>query len=263
MKNGESAAEEANHQIVELKEQLAEMKIMEQELQDQVLKLSLEKNEAFQAIPVPVEMPVLDIEEEQEELDNDINGSNNNVDIEEDVTIDENDKKNKHDGQDEEEEEDDNNDDDDDGHDSGFEEESSKAIPLESNINDLHDAGGGASLDQLQQESAELLKGIDEAEMDEGNGNSSRGKFVSGFAKLKHDYDTHVRRLLAKLAAEQMARSNLEDEIDTMNQKQGSPGKGSWMRNMFGGNKTNSNRVTKQERALKETVFDLLFDYLC
>ena len=114
-------------------------------------------------------------------------------------------------------------------------------------------------MDQLQQESDELLKEIDEAEIEEDNGLSPRGKFVSGFAKLKNDYDTHVRRLLAKLAAEQMARNTLEDEIDVMNQKnQGSPGKGGWMRSMFGGgNKGNSNRVTKQERALKETVFDL------
>ena len=160
-----------------------------------------------------------------------------------------------------EEEEDDGQDENDfSDNDSGF--DGATSINVDATADDIHEAGGNLSLEELNLESEKLMKTIEEGEGENASDGSS-SKFASGFAKLKNDYDTHVRRLLAKLASEQIARSNLEDELDSINQeksKDQSTGRGSIFKGIgkyFRGESGGAHRMTKQERALKDTVFEL------
>ena len=145
--------------------------------------------------------------------------------------------------------------------DSGF--DGATSINVDATAEDIHEAGGGLSLEELNLESEKLMKSIEETDEAGDAESGAGGKFASGFAKLKNDYDTHVRRLLAKLASEQIARSNLEDELDSVNQQErskGGAGKSSIFKGIgkyFRGDTGGSHRMTKQERALKDTVFDL------
>ena len=109
-------------------------------------------------------------------------------------------------------------------------------IEMDATLESMDRAGAAISLETLEQESEELRQqldtealnmSLDSLNMDLQSGvgvaaESNRQaqerqtdvKFASKFARLKNDYDTHVRRLLTKLAKEQMARSQAEDELE-------------------------------------------------
>jgi hypothetical protein len=87
------------------------------------------------------------------------------------------------------------------------------SIALDASYEDIEKNGGAVPMSELENES-KLLCDILDTEI-----SGSDTKFSNSFAKLKNDYDTHVRRLLSKLAVEQMTRSKLEDELEEVHQR--------------------------------------------
>ena len=105
----------------------------------------------------------------------------------------------------------------DDGNDSGFDNDlkddtALEELALETDIEEIEQESRGLPYEVLELESNSLIDKIETAK-----NASEEGKFVSDYAKLKNDYDTHVRRLLAKLAAEQIERAKVEDELENIN----------------------------------------------
>ena len=105
----------------------------------------------------------------------------------------------------------------DDGNDSGFDNDlkddtALEELALENDIEEIEQESRGLPYEVLELESNSLIDKIETAK-----NASEEGKFVSDYAKLKNDYDTHVRRLLAKLAAEQIERAKVEDELENIN----------------------------------------------
>lgn len=132
------------------------------------------------------------------------------------------------------------------------------SIALDASYEDIERNGGSVSMSELENESKQLCDILD-TEM-----SGSDTKFSNSFAKLKNDYDTHVRRLLSKLAVEQMARSKLEDELEEIHQrdwsKQQLEKKSSssfgFMKYFSSSRQSGESPMSKRERALSNQIVE-------